>query len=75
MGRLGCLGRLPDGEVDGEAAALAAAEAAALAAAEAAAEAAALGISEAREIGGRLGCQPLLGRADAIEHAKPRVQA
>ena len=67
MGRLGCPGRLPDGEVDGEAAALAAAEAAA--------EAAALGISEAREIGGRLGCQPLLGRADAIEHAKPRVQA
>jgi hypothetical protein len=59
MGRLGRLARLSDGEVDGEAAA----------------EAAALGISEAREIGGRLGCQSLLDRADAIEHAKPRVQA
>ena len=37
--------------------------------------AAAIAIQEARDIGQRLRCQPLLDRADAIEHAKPRVQA
>jgi tetratricopeptide (TPR) repeat protein len=37
--------------------------------------AAAVAITEARDIGQRLRCQPLLDRADAIEHAKPRVQA
>jgi tetratricopeptide (TPR) repeat protein len=35
------------------------------------AETAALAITEAREIGERLRCQPLLDRADAIEHANP----
>jgi len=39
------------------------------------AEAPALAIQEARDIGQRLRCPPLLDRADAIEHAKPRVQA
>jgi len=37
--------------------------------------AAAIAIAEARDIGQRLRCQPLLDRADAIEHAQPRVQA
>jgi class 3 adenylate cyclase/predicted ATPase len=39
------------------------------------AEAAAIAVQEARDIGRRLRCPPLLDRADAIEHAKPRVQA
>jgi hypothetical protein len=39
------------------------------------AEAAALAIQEARDIGQRRRCPPLLDRADAIEYAKPRVQA
>jgi class 3 adenylate cyclase/predicted ATPase len=39
------------------------------------AEAAAISVQEARGIGQRLRCPPLLDRADAIEHAKPRVQA
>ena len=36
-------------------------------------EAAALAIDEARAIGRRLGCQPLIDRAEAIEGAKSRV--
>jgi class 3 adenylate cyclase/tetratricopeptide (TPR) repeat protein len=39
------------------------------------AEAAALAIDEARTIGRRLRCQPLLDRADEIEEAKPRIRA
>jgi hypothetical protein len=39
------------------------------------AEAAAIAIQEARDIGRRLRCQPLLDRADAIERAKPRIRA
>jgi class 3 adenylate cyclase/tetratricopeptide (TPR) repeat protein len=39
------------------------------------AEAAAAPIAEARDIGQRLRCPPLLDRADAIEHAELRVQA
>jgi hypothetical protein len=39
------------------------------------AKAAAVAIQDARGTGQRLRCQPLLDRADAIEHAKPRVQA
>ena len=39
------------------------------------AEAAAIAIQEARDIGQRLRCQPLLDRADAIERAKPRIRA
>jgi class 3 adenylate cyclase/tetratricopeptide (TPR) repeat protein len=38
-------------------------------------DAAALAISEAREIGQRLRCRPLLDRAEAIEHARPRARA
>jgi len=32
-------------------------------------------IEEARDIGHRLRCQPLLDRADAIEHAQSRLRA
>jgi hypothetical protein len=39
------------------------------------AETAALAIDEARTIGGRLRCQPLLDRADDLEEAKPRIRA
>jgi tetratricopeptide (TPR) repeat protein len=39
------------------------------------AEAAALAIDEARTIGRRLRCQPLLDRADDLEEAKPRIEA
>lgn len=39
------------------------------------AEAAAIATEEARDIGQRLRCQPLLDRADAIERAKPRIRA
>jgi class 3 adenylate cyclase/tetratricopeptide (TPR) repeat protein len=39
------------------------------------AEAAALAIDEARTIGRRLRCQPLMDRADEIEKAKPRIRA
>jgi tetratricopeptide (TPR) repeat protein len=39
------------------------------------AEAAAPAIAEARDIGQRLRCPPLLDRADAIEGAKPRIRA
>ncbi|MGH3203621.1 MAG: ATP-binding protein [Streptosporangiaceae bacterium] len=39
------------------------------------AAAAALAIDEARDIGRRLRCQPLLDRADATEGAKPRIRA
>jgi len=38
-------------------------------------EAAAAAISEAVDIGQRLGCQPLLDRADAIQPARPRTAA
>ena len=37
-------------------------------------DAAALAIGEARDIGGRLRCQPLLDRADALDHLTPRVK-
>ncbi len=37
-------------------------------------DAAALAIGEARVIGGRLRCQPLLDRADALDHLTPRVK-
>jgi class 3 adenylate cyclase/predicted ATPase len=40
-----------------------------------AAEAAATVIEEARDIGVRLRCQPLLARADALDHVKPRIRA
>ena len=39
------------------------------------AEAAGVAIAEARDIGQRLRCPPLLDRADTIEHAKPRMLA
>jgi class 3 adenylate cyclase/predicted ATPase len=39
------------------------------------AEAAAIAVQEARDIGRRLRCLPLLDRADAIERAKPRIRA
>jgi tetratricopeptide (TPR) repeat protein len=39
------------------------------------AEAAGVAIAEARDIGQRLRCPPLLDRADTIEHAKPRILA
>jgi hypothetical protein len=39
------------------------------------AEGAAAAIEEARGIGTGLHCEPLLTRADAIEHAKPRIPA
>ena len=39
------------------------------------AQAASAAIAEAREIAGRLRCEPLLDRAKAIEHEKPRVRA
>jgi hypothetical protein len=39
------------------------------------AKAAVIAIQEARGIGQRLRCQPLLDRADAIERAKPRIRA
>jgi hypothetical protein len=39
------------------------------------AEAAALAIDEARTLGQRLRCQPLLDRADTIEKAKPPIRA
>jgi hypothetical protein len=38
-------------------------------------EAAAAVVDEARDIAGRLRCQPLLDRAEAIERAKPRIRA
>jgi hypothetical protein len=38
-------------------------------------EAAEEAIAEARDIAGRLGCQPLLDRADAIQPATPRATA
>jgi class 3 adenylate cyclase len=38
-------------------------------------QAAALAIDEARAIGRRLRCQPLLDRADATEQAQPRIRA
>ena len=38
-------------------------------------DAAALAVDEARDIGRRLRCQPLLDRADAIEGVTPKVQA
>jgi len=38
-------------------------------------DAAGSAIAEARDIGRRLRCQPLLDRADAIEHAQPRLRA
>jgi class 3 adenylate cyclase/tetratricopeptide (TPR) repeat protein len=37
-------------------------------------DAAALAIGEARDIGDRLRCQPLLDRADALDHLTPRVE-
>jgi class 3 adenylate cyclase/predicted ATPase len=37
-------------------------------------DAAALAIGEARDIGDRLRCQPLLDRADALDHLTPRVK-
>jgi hypothetical protein len=37
-------------------------------------EAAAAVVDEARDIAGRLRCQPLLDRAEAIERAKPRIR-
>jgi class 3 adenylate cyclase len=39
------------------------------------ADAAAIAVQEARDIGQRLRCQPLLDRADAIERARPRIRA
>jgi len=38
-------------------------------------DAAGSAIAEARDIGHRLRCQPLLDRADAIEHVQPRLRA
>jgi len=38
-------------------------------------DAAAQAVEEARGIAGRLRCQPLLDRADAVERAKPRIPA
>jgi class 3 adenylate cyclase/predicted ATPase len=38
-------------------------------------EAAAAAVEEARDIGVRLRCEPLLARAQAIEHAEPRIRA
>jgi hypothetical protein len=37
--------------------------------------AASLAVEEARDIGRRLRCQPLLDRADALERAQPRIRA
>jgi len=37
-------------------------------------DAAALAIGEARDIGDRLRCQPLLDRADALDHLTPAVK-
>ena len=37
--------------------------------------AASLAVEEARDIGHRLRCQPLLDRADALERAQPRIRA
>ena len=37
--------------------------------------AAALAIDEARDIAGRLRCQPLLDRAGALQQARPQVEA
>jgi hypothetical protein len=34
-----------------------------------------LAVEEARDIGRRLRCQPLLDRADALERAQPRIRA
>jgi hypothetical protein len=39
------------------------------------AEAAATAVEEARDIGVRLRCEPLLARVDKLERAKPRIRA
>jgi hypothetical protein len=39
------------------------------------ADAAARAVAEARDIGGRLRCQPLRDRADAIEAPQPQIRA
>jgi class 3 adenylate cyclase/tetratricopeptide (TPR) repeat protein len=39
------------------------------------ADAASLAVDEARDIGRRLRCQPLLDRADALDRAQPRIRA